>query len=276
MQRQMVSMPKMIYELINRLKNGYRELAYDTLFRAMFDNKEIKYDDLPDEVINVLIVAKYELKKIKSKYENGRVEKTKSNDPIFASKNSRSETKRNEANLSENSASDYYNKIQNNINYIYNIINQSNNKINNSYIIITNKDIMVKSMQKISQENKKEYETLLEVFRKICSEKEIKINGVAHTQAVVLDKISGLLINQERVQQLLLKISEVEQTEGLRNKINYLTSALFNLCKTLESNKSITNNFQKSKNQTPAGFMTREYTSEYLNSLTDSLDNVEL
>jgi len=128
MQRKTVTLPKMIFELIDRLKNGYREIVYDTLFRAMFDNKEINYDGLPDEVVNVLIVAKYELRKIKSKYENGCVEKTYNNTPTFASKNLRSENKQNISNIEQEQA-----KVSPRACACDNIYsNNKNNKINKS------------------------------------------------------------------------------------------------------------------------------------------------
>lgn len=119
MQRKTVSMPRMVFELINKLDNGQREIAYDTIFRALFNDKDITYNDLPERVSDVLIVAKYELKKVKTKFDNGCVKKLKNDTPIFASKSYGSEMKRNEANLSEPATSYFNNKLNNNIYNIY-------------------------------------------------------------------------------------------------------------------------------------------------------------
>lgn len=119
MQRKTVSMPRMVFELINKLDNGQREIAYDTIFRALFNDKDITYNDLPERVSDVLIVAKYELKKVKTKFDNGCVKKLKNDTPIFASKSYGSEMKRNEANLSEPATSYLNNKLNNNIYNIY-------------------------------------------------------------------------------------------------------------------------------------------------------------
>jgi len=276
--RKTLTIPSELFEAVSKVKLADDRLEiYETLFNYFFKNKPIEYTKIKsDTVSSILAFMTPDIRKMQAKYDNRIGKKsTKSNASLFLC--NQNVIKQQETTTAF-STSDYYN-IYNIINNIYLIINQSvnNSKINNSYINITNKDIMTKSLQEISQENATHYEALVRVINEVASKEKIKINGVWVERAEALDTIAGLLVSQEGLRQLALKIDEVAQTQELKNKLGYLTSALYNLSKDLAKNLK-SNISYKSYNQSKSnsGMLTHNYTAEQLNSVYDDLDNIEL
>ena len=276
--RKTLTMTYELFEAVSKVKSPEERLQiYEIMFNHFFKNKPIDHSKIESETVSsILAFMMPDIRKIQSKYDNRIGKKsTKNNASLFLCNQKVIEQQQPTTAFS---TSDYYN-IYNIINNIYLIINQSvsNSKNNNSYINITNKDIMTKSLQEISQENATHYEALVNVINEVASKEKIKINGVWVERATALDTIAGLLVSQEGVQQLSLKIDEVAQTQGLKNKLGYLTSALYNLSKDLAKNLK-SNISYKSYNQSKSnsGMLTHNYTAEQLNSVYDDLDTVEI
>lgn len=264
-----------LFEAVSKVKSADDRLEiYETMFNYFFKNKPIEYSKIKSDTASSIIAFMMpDIRKIQSKFDNGNTKKsTKNNASLFICNTNISKE---QAKLSEDLPSDYYN-IYNIINNILNIINQSINsgKINNSYINITNRDIMVKSLQKISQENAIHYEALVKVINEVASKEKTKINGVWVESAEALDTIAWLLVSQEGAHQLSLKINEVAKIQGLKNKLSYLTSALYNLSKDL-AKKSINKATYQSKQKT-SDIITHNYTAEQLKSVYDDLDSVQI
>lgn len=274
--RKTLTMTYELFEAVSKVKSPDERLEiYEIMFNHFFKSKPIEYSKIKSDTVSSIIAFMMpDIRKIQSKFDNGNTKKsTKNNASLFTCYNNISQQ---QANGSKDLPSDY--NIYNIINNIYKLINQSlnNSKSNNSYINITNKDIMVKSLQEINQNNTMHYEALVKVINEIIGKEKIKINGVWLEQAEALDTIAALLVSQEGGRQLALKIDEVAQTQGLKNKLGYLTSALYNLSKDLAKNSNNSSYKYYNQNKSNPGMLTHNYTAEQLNSVYDDLDTVEI
>lgn len=262
MKRKSVTLPDVIFELINRLSDEHQLLAYQVVFRAMFFGKELEYDGLPSEVQNVLIVAKYELRKMQTKYENGCVKKTIKADIPFACKNELSETNQNKAKESaraRNISSNTYNK---NIPINSNINNKLRNKVNNC--IQENKLLNYNNNQSIclSEENDDEEfeeefddETKISLYlQNICEQihEYDKLTKFAHTNLCGrFEKMIRKLSKSSKPigigDDILLPVQILNKISGAIPKARELGSfmkSFNNLCKLADNSNQIKNKYR--------------------------------
>ena len=278
--RKSITLSDNVYIIKETIKKPNERLKfYELIFEHLFKEKPINYDKIEEPQIQTAIaILLPELRKIHSKFNNRNGKNNnKNSDSLFICKKNNNETKRNLTEKCGDFSSDYYN-INNIINYIYNIINQSinNNKNTISYVNITNKDIITNSLKKISQENAEQYKIFIKLLNELCQKEKIKINGVWVEQTEALDTIVGILTKDTGVNQLLLKIDEVSQLKGLKNKTNYLISSLFNLANSIKNSYTKYNINQQKQIPTGNDIIKHNYTIEQLNSVYDNLDDIEI
>lgn len=274
--RKTITISYELFEAVSKVRQPENRLEiYETMFSYLFKNKPIEYSKIKsDTVSSILAYMMPDIRKIQSKFENGNTKKgTKNTASLFCCSQASSEL---QANISEENASDY--NIYNTINNLFLIINQSvnHNKKYNSYINITNKDYITDSLKKICQKNENHYKIVTKVLNELCGKEKIKINGVWVEQAEALDTIVGLLTSEDGIEQLSLKIDEVAQAQGLKNKLGYLTTALFNLSKNLK-NKNVHSGYTRANTSYNANsdIISHNYTAEQLKSVYDNLDDFD-
>lgn len=249
--RKSVTLPAVIFELIDKLEDKLRLIAYDIIFRAMFNDKEIDYSssEIPDAVKNVLIVAKYELRKIKTKYENGCAIKTYNEAETFACKNERSKENQNKAKESAR-ARDIYN-TNNNLNtnkedledIIRNVIHELsiNNNSNLSDCLLNETEMNLQSIcEQIDEYDKQldfvnadtclRFKNMMKNLAK--SKKPIGIGEEVLMPADILSKIAGNLPRKINLINFMEKLKNMfksaDDSPTIRNKYRYLIASIYN------------------------------------------------
>lgn len=250
--RQSVALPRMIYELIRGLKNPEHQLlAYQTIFDALFSNREIDYysEAIPDDVRNILIVAKYRIKEMKEKYEYGCIEKTLSAGIPFACKNKTSSTEVNQGKQSPHARVEK-NKNINNINSIQKnkFINYNNNQSiclseeqgdefefdEPTRINLYLQDLceQIHEYDKLTKFVNAELCLRLEkLFRKLAKSSEpIGIGDDILLPVQILDKISGAFPRARNLGRFMNRFNELCKyaETSARNQYRYLVASIYN------------------------------------------------
>lgn len=268
MKRQSVTLPALIFELIDRLSDEHQLITYQVIFRAMFFGKELEYKGLPSEVQNVLIVAKYELRKMQTKYENGCVKKTIKADIPFACKNELSETNQNKAKESARARNNSNNTYNKNIPINSNINNKLRNKVNiqeNKLLNYNNNQSICLSEENDDEEFDEEFddETKISLYlQNICEQihEYDKLTKFAHTNLCgrfekmirklakssepigvggdilfpvqILDKISGVMPRAKELGSFMKSFNNLckitDTSNQIKNKYRYLVASIYN------------------------------------------------
>jgi len=256
--RKSVTLPAHIFELIDKLEDTFRLMAYDIIFRAMFENKPIEYNssNIPDVVKNVLICAKYELKKIKSKYENGCVEKTYNEVETFACKNERS--KKNQITAKESTRARDICNTNNNLNtnkedledIVSKLIHKLGLNYNNKSICLSeslNDDFdeptriklylqniceQIQEYDKLTKyKNSEQCFRLEKLFRRLAKSSEpIGIGDEILFPVQILDKISGAFPRAKGLERFIKRFDElckIAETSA-HNQYRYLVASIYN------------------------------------------------
>jgi len=261
--REKTTITAFVFELIDKLKDGIRERAYDIIFRSMFHNKEIKYDDpnLTDDIKNVLITAKYELKNMRSKYNNRVGKKVVKTADTFACKNSSNETERKVNARARNTSNIIYNKniptTDNlNTNYYHNQSNQANEELECYYASLE------KLLEKIKTLSPETYWRTLRNLRVLAVSDKMKIGGEEKTTLEIMIKIYenlkylDLSKLEGTLQELYLRVDSKKTTD----KTKYDIVSLYNINES--QYRRVVHDYQQ-----------RTYTPEQLASAYDSLDD---
>lgn len=248
---------------LRRLNKNDQAEILNALLDHFLDGKTIEYPDYSETVQAVLACLTIEMRKLESKYTNGKSAKVDTS--LFNCREKTSEMKRNEANLSESHIKNIpYNKYntENIYNHLYKQTtvhahaHMCESQKNNNYDLEQELERIAKLDPAVAQRTK------VLIMQLQSEEGDVLISGRPKARAEILQAYSELLHRDSALEVLQYAYKEVDTTPGIRNPYKYTVSMLYNIA---------TNN-QKQKNDDQANEMIHhKYTKEQLNDLFDTI-----
>ena len=274
--RKTVTISDNVFQTLYRVKDDQERLTcYDTIFKALFTNSPVKMSALSETVQLAVSCLMPELRKIQSKYTNGKTVKKQNLSSVFLScEQNGSEAKQNEAKKIESFSPDYNNNNNSINNNIYNILISSSSNIFNKTTNYTS-NALAETLNQFANTAPGEFKKFCKTIKLLNQNEMVKINGVFKNSKEVIESIAELLLNPSGLEQIKLQYAELEKKSSeIKNKSKYEISAIFNLANDLKSQK-----FVKYHGQTKSSnldYEQRNYTEEEYQAVFDNLDNAEI
>ena len=257
------------------LPNDMRLMFYDKLMQHFLKGQDLSLNEVPDILKVALVGIMPELRKLQSKFDAGITQKKfREKEKASLCPNDRSKMKQNKANQSIED-NNIYSTFPNLIYILY----KYNNSINLPHGCVRTHEKPFKQdhdtkaevqLNKLKSKNPAMYNYFNQIVTRVNKEKGIKISGVPTTAEKILPQLSKIA-EQSNLEELLISANEESSSPKVRDKIRYSISLLYNLATRLI-------NVPPSQVKAPVqkDFTEREYTREELNSLFDTLDDIEL
>lgn len=276
-----------ILELSKALEPEERKEFFLQLVEHFLEDKQ--FPDTVSPCLKVaLAAASPTIRKLQSKFQNGKCTKATScpkneseSKPIEANPPAHMYNNQSLLNNKVSSSINFNtyqpsNVINNNINLYKNIstliIYVKNNKVlsnEQSSILLNNEQQVAEALKNLYDKNHQAFINFYSTFENAIKNDSLKIAGSIRTRNQIVSAMLKLLLSPAGVQSISDLSNELESTPGIRYKISYFTTMLWN-----REAAPIPGTQYKKSNQ--PNFKQRTYTKEELDALYDDLDDVEI
>ena len=250
-----------------------RLIFYETLINHFLAGAKLPaYDEVSDELRVAFACAVPQIRAMQSKYDNGTAEKitiVKTKASLCPSETS--ETKRTGAEQSDS----YINNIPfpKILNIIYKYINTNQSSAGaHAYTRDetnkkTSRATAEAALAQLESENQSLLQFFYQIIQKVDSDKTIKINGAIVPSATIMQAMLDLTQQPSFIQVLESAQAEAD-SPNVRDKLKYAISVLYNFNSRLQT--------KPAKPHSADGFGQRQYSEEELNSLFDTMEDIEI